>query len=251
MAGRIYTLSDIHGNFDLLLLMLKKIDFKDEDTLYILGDICDRGEDSLNAYFYINKFKNIHLIKGNHEYMMEESLKQSLELDDFDPNTPAFNLWVQNGGTATINNFRDYLRKQKLMHLDYNIVKTVFLKMMIDYLSNLPLYKEITVDGRDFILVHAGVCPDTALQNQSVDTLVWIRDYFYLSECDPTKTYIFGHTPTGFLNRDHTFHIWHDDQFHNKYGIDGGLAVGRKVGQLNCLCLNDFKEYKIKVGEDL
>ncbi len=36
-------MSDLHGNYKAYILMLKKIDFKDEDMLYILGDILDRG----------------------------------------------------------------------------------------------------------------------------------------------------------------------------------------------------------------
>ena len=40
------------------------------------------------------------------------------------------------------------------------------------------------------------------------------------------------------------FNIWYDPDYHNKIGIDGGLAVADK-GQLNCLCLTDGTSYKI------
>lgn len=40
---RIFVMSDLHGQFVLLQLMLNKIQFTDEDELYILGDIMDRG----------------------------------------------------------------------------------------------------------------------------------------------------------------------------------------------------------------
>ena len=39
-----YVMSDIHGEFEKYISMLQKIEFKDEDTLYILGDVIDRGE---------------------------------------------------------------------------------------------------------------------------------------------------------------------------------------------------------------
>lgn len=49
-----YVMSDIHGNFKKFLLMLERIDFKEEDSLYILGDVIDRGTKGLSILDYIN-----------------------------------------------------------------------------------------------------------------------------------------------------------------------------------------------------
>ena len=38
-----YVISDIHGECDMFLEMLEKIELKDSDILYILGDVVDRG----------------------------------------------------------------------------------------------------------------------------------------------------------------------------------------------------------------
>ncbi len=38
-----YVISDIHGQYKMFLDLLDKIKLKDTDTLYILGDILDRG----------------------------------------------------------------------------------------------------------------------------------------------------------------------------------------------------------------
>ena len=43
--GYTYVMSDIHGMAHLLKQMLEKIRFSDEDQLYILGDMIDRGPD--------------------------------------------------------------------------------------------------------------------------------------------------------------------------------------------------------------
>ncbi len=45
VMGRTYVMSDIHGMADLFKRMLEQIRFSDEDTLYILGDMIDRGPD--------------------------------------------------------------------------------------------------------------------------------------------------------------------------------------------------------------
>ena len=131
---------------------------------------------------------------------------------------------------------------------DYTIVRNVFLRNLYNYLKNLPLYLELTVNNKDYVLVHAGIDPERNLDDQEEDTLLWIRDYFFLSECDLNKTYIFGHTPLCFINRDQSFNVWYDDEFHNKIGIDGGLALGER-GQLNCICLDDGQVFVLKMSE--
>ena len=42
-----YVMSDIHGQYEKYAQMLEKISFSDEDTLYILGDVLDRGDHSM------------------------------------------------------------------------------------------------------------------------------------------------------------------------------------------------------------
>ena len=43
--GRTFVMSDIHGMAELLWEMLENIRFSESDTLYILGDMIDRGPD--------------------------------------------------------------------------------------------------------------------------------------------------------------------------------------------------------------
>jgi len=45
MPKNIYVLSDLHGHYNIFIKMLEKINFSDDDVLYILGDCCDRGPD--------------------------------------------------------------------------------------------------------------------------------------------------------------------------------------------------------------
>lgn len=39
-----YVVSDLHGCYDLYKKMIDKLQLKDADTLYILGDLVDRGD---------------------------------------------------------------------------------------------------------------------------------------------------------------------------------------------------------------
>ena len=43
-----YVMSDLHGCYDKYRQMLEQIGFGDDDTLYILGDVIDRGEGGID-----------------------------------------------------------------------------------------------------------------------------------------------------------------------------------------------------------
>ena len=64
-----YVISDIHGHYDKYLQMLKKINFQEEDNLYVLGDVLDRGPDGIKILQDMMMRLNVIPILGNHEYM--------------------------------------------------------------------------------------------------------------------------------------------------------------------------------------
>ena len=245
MAKNIYVLSDLHGHFKILLKMLEKINFSDEDELYILGDCCDRGPKSLDIYFYLQDKKNIKLLRGNHEIMMREAFK------DIDQETSATRLWNQNGGNKTVLNYHKYLKKQTLGFYDYQVVKSAFYKMMIDFVDSCPSFVEVSTGGVDYVLIHAGINPEKGLYEQSEEECAWMREYFYMSPGIKDKIIIFGHTPTVYIHqKPHCFDIWYDPIFHDKVGIDGGLGA-YEDGQLNCINLTTREVFVIKKQDAL
>ncbi len=56
--------------------MLKKINFSDDDTLYVLGDVVDRGERSIDVLLDMMNRTNVFPIIGNHELMVLELLRK-------------------------------------------------------------------------------------------------------------------------------------------------------------------------------
>ena len=218
-----YVISDIHGCYVVFLKMLKKINFSDNDILYILGDVVDRGPEPIQTLQYIMSKKNIFMIKGNHEVMMLECLLG----DDIYNNV----LWGQNGGDITWDQFM-YLSEEEQNN-------------MLKYLKNLPNY--IIVDNK--ILVHAGIYPPKILKNKDMeynmkhqyeDDLLWSRDEFIFS---PTtiKDYIviFGHTTTSYIKGKRPMEVWIDEKYKDKIDIDCGCVFNG--GQLACLRLDDMK----------
>ncbi len=60
----IYAMSDLHGCFDKYKKMLEKINLCENDTLYILGDVVDRGKDGIKILFDMMKRKKCHSYFG-------------------------------------------------------------------------------------------------------------------------------------------------------------------------------------------
>ncbi len=105
-------ISDIHGSYDAYMKMLEKIQFSEKDTLYVLGDILDRGPHPIKTILDLMKRPNVSCVAGNHEYMavscLQFLLKEITEqnLEKLNPDILAMLLtWQQNGADSTINEF--------------------------------------------------------------------------------------------------------------------------------------------------
>lgn len=128
--GRTFITSDVHGGFNELIEGLKKINFKSDDRLYILGDILDKGPDSFKVLDYVMNAENINLIKGNHEYMLQLAIENDERI-------------------------RDYIEcegKQKIEKIKARGEK--YFEKVYKYIKNLPYY--IILD-EDFLLIHGGI----------------------------------------------------------------------------------------------
>ena len=65
-----YVISDIHGQYKSYKRMLRAIQLQPEDTLYVLGDVIDRGPDGIKILNDMMKRENVIMFMGNHELMI-------------------------------------------------------------------------------------------------------------------------------------------------------------------------------------
>ena len=56
----IYAMSDIHGQYELFRNLMKQIPLGKDDTLYVLGDVVDRGSASIKILQYMMTNPNIY-----------------------------------------------------------------------------------------------------------------------------------------------------------------------------------------------
>lgn len=215
-----YVLSDIHGLYDKFTKMLELINFNSEDTLYILGDVIDRGPDSIKTLDLIRKNDNMFLLLGNHEQMLLDFFTCDNELIDLS-NHP----WLKRGGASTYN---------ELIEKDPE-----YLYDLLIYLSELPRYTVID----NYVLVHAGLStnPNVSTLEEAIhistdDDFLWSRDFIYKDKKIDNYTVICGHTQTANFGSDHII------RFKNNILIDCGCASNKTLG---CLRLEDMNEFYI------
>ena len=228
----IYAISDIHGCYDKYKKLLKKIHFGLDDTLYVLGDVIDRGPDGFKIMLDMAQRPNVVNLMGNHEAMALDALPRILnaveengEIVLFEDDADAVELWFYNGGEYSLADF---------LWLNENQSQTV-----LEYMSNMPLYKEVEVGGRQFALVHGGLenfSPSRPLSDYAPNEVLWCRpeeDTAYFSD----RYVVFGHTPVQLLKPDAPAKIYRKD---NLIDIDCGCVFPN--GRIGCLCLDTLEE---------
>ena len=72
----IYAVADIHGCYQEFLQLLEKINFADEDEMYILGDMVDKGPDPIRLIQDLMARPNIYPILGNHDFAVITVLRK-------------------------------------------------------------------------------------------------------------------------------------------------------------------------------
>ncbi len=232
----IYCISDLHGDYIRYTTMLKMIDFSEDDVLYVLGDILDRGNEGMKILLDMMLRPNVYPILGNHEYMAMQTLKwlsdditeESLATLSSDK-IEGINEWLNVGGMTTIDEFRKLSDDEK--------------GMVLEYLEEFSLYEEVTVEGKDFVLVHAGIdnfSPDKDMEDYELYELIFNKpDYSKMYFED--KYLVTGHTPTRFIHDEIDGHSRNTVFIGNNHiAIDCGCGYD---GLLGAICLDTFEDF--------
>ena len=114
-----YVIGDIHGEYYQLKILLEKMSFGDEDELYVLGDVVDRGAHPIKALQYLMTIPNCTCLIGNHEVMALKCLKllRNEITEEFISSLNEEDMlylldWMRNGGKSTMNEFQKIIKKE-------------------------------------------------------------------------------------------------------------------------------------------
>lgn len=217
---RVYAVGDIHGRHDLLLRLLAAVAADAASTMLdcrmvFLGDYIDRGEGSaavIERLLSGTVNESWTCLTGNHESMLLAVLAGDLDWD----------IWLGHGGAETLFSYgvpsRDFAGPGRDEALRAAVLAAIP-AAHLDFLRGLAARHEIG----DYFFCHAGIRPGVALDRQSFDDLIWIRDEFIQSPLDHGKRIVHGHTPTMQVER-----------LPNRINVDTGAYLTHR---LSCVVL--------------
>ena len=232
-----YVTSDLHGEYDRFIRLLDEINLKDEDTLFVLGDVIDRGPHPIKLLQKLMTMPNVICLVGNHELMGLEVLeflnKEITEdsIEELDVNmTNNIITWQMNGCKTTTKEFHQLSAEER--------------QDVIDFIRDFSVYEKVEVNGQKYLLVHAGLgnySPEKDIEDYSLYELIWMRADYEQKYFDDVYV-ISGHTPTQIIEANpKPGYIFRKN---NHIAIDCGACFPE--GRLAALCLDTEMEYYIE-----
>lgn len=229
-----YVMSDIHGEYGKYIVMLEKISFSDEDILYVVGDVVDRGAEPVKILQDMMSRTNVYPLMGNHDLTALSLLPQlSKELSEnngkfSDRLAKGLQIWCEDGGLPTITGFCALGAEER--------------EDIIEYLREFTLLEVAETEDKSFVLVHAGLGnyrPGKKLSEYADEDLLYTRP-------DPSEQYfddesvyvVMGHTPTVFMSGK-------AEIYKNGRNIFIDCGACSPEGRLACLCLETMEEFYI------
>lgn len=224
---RVYAVGDVHGRSDLFIALLEAIEIDNRDrgpaetTVVLLGDLVDRGPDSVNVLALARewqKFRDVRILAGNHEEMFLRSFEDIDMLRHF----------LRHGGRETLLSYgmdKKWYSNASIEDLHARMIELVP-QADRDFIAG---FENLVTIG-DYVFVHAGIEPGIPLEEQQVAKLRWIREPFLSHREAFDGVVIHGHTITEMPV----------DQG-NRIGIDTGAY---NTGRLTALVLEgDSRSY--------
>ena len=219
MTSPIYAIGDIHGQLDMLVTALERIeaDGGPDARIVFLGDYTDRGPNSRGVIDLLQRGqaegRNWVILLGNHDRMF------SMFLEDY-PRTDSQLLvgfhWLHPriGGVETLASYGVDVVDGDRTYKVHERTQAAVPQSHKDFLSNLPSHHQ---EG-DLLFVHAGIRPGVALVDQDIDDKIWIREVFLSHPDTHPWLVVHGHT-----------HVPRPEHHGNRVNLDSGAGFGRPL----------------------
>lgn len=230
---RVIVMSDIHGDKDGFIAVLNKVNFTEEDALIIVGDILERGAQSLELLKTIIQYSekgNLYMVAGNNDVILSEWYTDEITNEDM-------HWYVNSRRKSIIIEMAEQLNMPYQKMEDIRGLKIAIREKFdkeISFLWKLPHI----IESEMATFVHAGIKPG------NVDAQD--RDYCLSVPAFATQTYHFdkpvivGHWPAS----NYCDEIINVNPYFNKdtnvISIDGGNSM-KSWQQINYLIFSNGK----------
>lgn len=165
--AEVFAVGDIHGRSDLLAALIdqaaREPKLRDRRAIVFLGDLVDRGPDSLGAIDLVMAAKaragadEAVALMGNHEAMMRLALDPTTPRDDA---IDALDTWIANGGDRTMAEFVKTDEAPENLDALLGIARDALPVRVRSWLESL----QASWRSGELLFVHAGVNPQIEVE---------------------------------------------------------------------------------------
>lgn len=205
-----YVIGDIHGGLQTFMALIRKINPRHDDRVYLLGDYIDRGPDSKGVLDVIIAMQeagcDIRPLRGNHDDMLVRSFKD--DHDDYSWH------WMRGWGENTLKSFG--VGRLEDIPARY-----------VNFLNGLSYCHQ---EG-NFLLVHAGLdmLADDPLTQTTPGLMLWGESSLLKGKDLKGRTLVVGHhvRPLPLIEISMTTNLIHLDNggFTNQQPVLGNLVA--------------------------
>jgi len=231
--SKVIVVGDVHGCLTELQKLVVETNYKpDEDTFIVAGDLVDRGPSSPEVIRYLMDI-GAYAVIGNHDHKL-------------------LRRWKHMDKMATDSSYKNPMRAS----FDQENTIAQLGSKERDWLNSLPY--SIQLEEYNTVVVHAGLVPGIALEQQKPEAMMMVRyihndtgkmlamsmpgytqppnSHYWAERWDGSYDVIFGHNVVGLED----IKIW-DNGFGRAFGIDTGCVFG---GMLTALVLDKNKNHR-------
>ena len=243
---RLLALSDIHGHFNRLVQLLKKMEYGGNDVLVIVGDLIEKGPESLRTVQYVMDLcrqHSVYVSMGNVDLTRLKFL-----YDDSSDAAERFVKYLQ----SAEKDWNSSLCQEMLADLGIGI-RQVTEDNALDYISKIResfreeldfLWKRpIILTAGKYLFVHGGVPTDDLTALEGTDAFPYLKKDSFLSQGFRFENYtvVTGHWPTSLYRSDREDVSPLFDTERRIFCIDGGCGL-KSAGQLNGIIIPDCEK---------
>ncbi|NVO57705.1 serine/threonine protein phosphatase [Rhodobacteraceae bacterium B1Z28] len=219
MTASVYAVGDIHGQRDMLVTALQRIeaDGGPDARIVFLGDYVDRGPNCRGVIDLLVKGqqegRNWVFLLGNHDRMFARFMRDGSVAE---ARLRVAEHWLHDrlGGSETLASYGIKYSAEERIYLILERARAAVPTDHVAFLSGLVTHYQ---EG-ELLFVHAGIRPGVPLVDQVEEDLIWIRGEFLDDPRPHPWLVVHGHTP-----------VRQAGHFENRVNLDGGAGVGRPL----------------------
>lgn len=239
---RVLVTSDIHGHIEYLKNVLSMANFSKDDVLIVVGDITEKGPDSLNTVRFLmdlQKTHDVYVLAGNvdaltvarfdelDEDTAEKFCKRIIRFRTWEYKTSLFDEMARELGVP-FDSAEDMLEAKPILEKHF--------AAELDFLRSRPTI----LSAGEYVFVHGGLRDSSIEENLTLDAMELLKyDRFFETSLRFEKYVVSGHWPVTLLNEKIANADPVIDRERKIIMIDGGCGL-KTDGQLNLLEISDI-----------